>query len=830
MALRLHHEDRLRAAVVAARRGEILVATDEFLSGRLGETWRRNPDLAARLPAVVRAPFDRLIDTAKLETPVPVAESESGDDARPPLVDPLLADPHHRLDTFFEALFARERDARDKVRILYFGTSEIGHDRVTSQLRRHLQERFGDGGKGWVLIDRTWAILDHRDVIWTHEEPNWTSYSIRTGVLEHGHYGLGGVLVASTGPAWAEYGTTVPGRANAEGYYEFPSGTAWSRVEVHYQGHRRGGTLSVAVDDQEPTRIDTDRPRLTDEVYEIDLEDGPHRLRLEAEPRVHGYGVVLERGQGLVLDALMVIGAWGDSMLNYDAEHLAAQVDRRDPALAIFQLGAKESLRHPELSPQQTREFVAGYQRSVELVMAGREETACLIISPKDQAYEIGGRILTRPAVPRLVAGAEEVARSSGCAFYNLYEAMGGEGTARRWALQTPRLVSSDLGHLEAEGSIRIGDILSDLLLGEYEVFRQWRHGDAVRDLFVADGGGPMTEAEELALAIIAEDEIEMPKPCTHAGKSVIDCRDPLEWIRTNERGHPLWAEHIRGRGGGYVGVGGDQSYDFIAEAKSQWAWIVNDDFALTALHEILLAVVRLAETPEEFTRAFTGERAEATRDTIRSTLASSRFSAPEQSAIAGVFDDIRRELERYARRLRRERPIFPEWGWLHVPERYAFIRSLVVSGRIRTVRASLTGAAGLVAVANSAAALGAPVRVVYLSNEESTLGRLPPRLRTNLGALPFDADTLVLRTLPDAGWNRDRDFSRWHYVIHEGLHLQEKLADPSFRGPEQMMREATPVDECVSWIGAHGKATAANDGAGPEVAPVFGQPDLRHR
>jgi len=78
-----------------------------------------------------------------------------------------------------------------------------------------------------------------------------------------------------------------------------------------------------------------------------------------------------------------------------------------------------------------------------------------------------GGRTLAR--VPRVVEAQREVAREQGCAFYNLFEAMGGWGTMRRWYDAEPRLGQPDFRHLTPRGAERIGELLHEALNNGYD-------------------------------------------------------------------------------------------------------------------------------------------------------------------------------------------------------------------------------------------------------------------------------------------------------------------------------------------------------------------------
>jgi hypothetical protein len=377
------------------------------------------------------------------------------------------------MEHFFDKLHALETGrSRGPVRVLFYGTSEIGYDRVTSQIRRIFQRRFGDGGKGYMIIYPVWSILRHQDIDWKWSK-SWVGKSMRYGTLSDGRYGLGGVVVHNAGRAWATFRTPTTKEARKKKYFGFPAGTRFARFELHYQAYPGGGMLEIDIDNgARKETVNTSSPEVQDRVLRLDVGDGPHTVKLATDDKPSRiYGVAFDRGEGVVLDALMNIGGWAHNFLNYDLEHLNQQIEGRKPDLVIFQFGAKEAFIYPDYGAKEVATFVRDYAEGVTRVMSGQPEASCLIISNKDMGITKRRKIVTRSAVPRIVKGCKKVSRRTLCAFYNIYEDMGGEGTMRAWRSQRPPLVSSDLGHLLDAGAIKTGDIIAKTLLGEYEAY-----------------------------------------------------------------------------------------------------------------------------------------------------------------------------------------------------------------------------------------------------------------------------------------------------------------------------------------------------------------------
>jgi lysophospholipase L1-like esterase len=356
---------------------------------------------------------------------------------------------------FFEALEATARRAPGAItRIGHYGDSSIATDLITSTARRNFQQRFGDAGHGFHLIARGAMPYRHRNVF-HRASGEWGLRMITMGQDRGGLYGYGGVSYAPRSDARALFGTAEDGNI----------GRAVSRFEILYRSDPRGGRLRYRVDGGELQTLDTSGEP-ADRVARIDVPDGEHRLELRTGGGgpVKVYGVVMERpGPGVVYDSLGLVGARARRLLNYDADHIREQLTQRDLDLLILGFGGNEAddpIRSMENHYEP--EFAAVIRR----MRAARRDMACIIFAPLDQAgRDDHGHIRTMPTIPVIVEAQRAAAEREGCAFFNTYEAMGGEGAMAAWARSTPRLAMSDYRHATPEGYQVIGNLFYKALL-----------------------------------------------------------------------------------------------------------------------------------------------------------------------------------------------------------------------------------------------------------------------------------------------------------------------------------------------------------------------------
>jgi hypothetical protein len=84
--------------------------------------------------------------------------------------------------------------------------------------------------------------------------------------------------------------------------------------------------------------------------------------------------------------------------------------------------------------------------------------------------------IKTMPTIPEIVADQRQVAAETHCAFFDTYDAMGGDGTMSRWYAATPRLVTADFLHPTPQGATIVASLFVDQLSLGYNRWKM-QHG-----------------------------------------------------------------------------------------------------------------------------------------------------------------------------------------------------------------------------------------------------------------------------------------------------------------------------------------------------------------
>ncbi|MFY0527579.1 GDSL-type esterase/lipase family protein [Archangium gephyra] len=429
------------------------------------------PAPSAAAPAIHRAlppPSPRALKLHQLGKRLGVQE--------PRLEDPCVAPSgatcsRTALTPFFESLDAlSSREAASPTVISAFGNSLIAGDRIVDVIREELGATFGDGGRGVLAVDR---LADYGPRVRAgFARGGWEPRTIGEVKLAELPFGITGVYHRST-------------TAKASSRFALdrePHGTLW------WLDVPRAGQLSIHIDGKELARAEPQGSGQA-QALSFDIPEGARYLEVVAEGRgAVVLGVVLQHQRpGIVLDTLGVPSADANLFLRAREDIFRAQLAERSPRLLLFILGGNEAKRL-EWGRSNLAEVEEGLRSFVRRSRAAAPDSACLVVGPIDAVRGGNGphKLKQRPYLDEVISIERQIALAEGCAFFDIFSAMGGSGSLARFV--QAGLVHDDLVHPRSHGLDILGQLITDALL------RSWvESGDPRRQAALA----PTLQASE---------------------------------------------------------------------------------------------------------------------------------------------------------------------------------------------------------------------------------------------------------------------------------------------------------------------------------------------
>jgi lysophospholipase L1-like esterase len=395
-------------------------------------------------------------DIPNVEPLAPIPASTRPVTARKhPIIEPNLMDEHDNLRAFYLALWRTELGAPGAItRVLHYGDSPVTADSITADVRSLLQQHFGDAGHGFVLVAKPWAWYGHRGV--EMEGKGWRIAAATQVRAKDGFHGLGGV--------------SFEGDTGASSHFELAEDHA--QLEIHFLRQPGGGVLTVEAEGQRLGQVETDGPDKQPDYQTFPLNAGARQIDLSVERGpVRLFGVSFERNTpGVIYNSLGLNGGQVQVVVRYfDKPQWTEELQHQHPDLVVINYGTNESIYADYIE----RSYPGELRQVIERVKAAVPRASVLIMSPMDRGQrDASSRITTVPTLPRLVEIQSQMASEMGCAFFNTFQAMGGEGTMARWYDSQPRLVSADFTHPLPAGARKVGVLLDQALESGYRQFK----------------------------------------------------------------------------------------------------------------------------------------------------------------------------------------------------------------------------------------------------------------------------------------------------------------------------------------------------------------------
>ncbi len=392
---------------------------------------------------------------ADVTTPASTASQGSKDatittDSAEIIADTVAATPslHH----FFSMLdSARLRP----VRIAYFGDSFIEGDIMTSALRNLLQQTYGGKGVGWVDIQSSTAGF------------RTTVIELSRGWQEHN-------AVGSNSSAFD------PELQGISGRYYIPTPGAY--IDIRGQKRVYGEQLDTM---QRATLYFTPSPGMTltgsingtayqplyqcdddsiapDTIVALTLKGKIGRVRVNVDGEGRFYGMAFESWRGITLDSFPMRGSPGYH-IGAIPEHTLQQFAHLRPYdLIILHFGL--NMASPTVKTYQP--FKERFKKCIELYKRIFPNASFLLVSMNDRDVRgADGQFHTMDGVLDLVEIQRQMAEEEGIMFWNLQQAMGGEGSMAR--LQAEGKANHDYTHINFRGGEVLGKLLFDFLQTE---------------------------------------------------------------------------------------------------------------------------------------------------------------------------------------------------------------------------------------------------------------------------------------------------------------------------------------------------------------------------
>ena len=347
---------------------------------------------------------------------------------------------------FYEAL-NRLREHPRPVRIAYFGDSFIEADILTADLRQMLQTEYGGHGVGYLPVSS--SLTGYRTSV-KQQASGWTAHTSTDN--------------ADFNKEWQDLSNRYF-FARRGAYAEFEGVKRYARLDTCQQSSlfflsKDTVTISASVNGT-PASTRTWAPEHRLASMKVRGRIGTVRWEIERADSTLFYGVAQDDTVGIALDNHSLRGSSGLNLASVPMSMLRQFARLRPYDLIVLQYGV--NVASQEQSDYSG--YAQGMQRVVRHLKEAFPEAGILLVGVGDRDYvNDDGEVLTIPGIRNLVRYQQRVAANEGIAFWNMFEAMGGNESMKRLVEQTPSLAALDYTHLNFRGGKYLASLLFDAI------------------------------------------------------------------------------------------------------------------------------------------------------------------------------------------------------------------------------------------------------------------------------------------------------------------------------------------------------------------------------
>ena len=331
------------------------------------------------------------------------------------------------------------------VRVAYWGDSFIESDIMTTDLRALLQDKFGGNGVGWVDCGKTTNSARPTVRVATN---GFTSHSVMErktftsslqGISERYFTVAGSAQMTLSGTTWNKH----CGSWNTSSMY-FKTGTPITITATMNDGEHKSFSINAASQVQSVTVSG----QMTKVKWAVSGAGNSTQF----------YGTTLDPQKGVVVDNFAMRGSAGMSLAGIPEQTMKDMAAKRPYDLLVLQFGLNAT--GPRSTQKSLQNYVNQMTKVINMLKRCYPNATIMIVSMSDRDQRVGGQIKTMKGVEELVSYQQMMAADNKVVFFNLWEAMGGNGGISKMAQQG--MAGKDYTHINFKGGAYVAKKLFD--------------------------------------------------------------------------------------------------------------------------------------------------------------------------------------------------------------------------------------------------------------------------------------------------------------------------------------------------------------------------------
>jgi hypothetical protein len=361
--------------------------------------------------------------------------------------------------------------SKEGIHILHYGDSQLEGDRITDYLRSRFQNEFGGSGPGMLPMGEE----AYRLALLTSVSGNWQKHSLMGTKFKnqgtHAYGPLGCYFNFSPNPpdsgasndhpleAWI----TFRGKGTSGGKAD-----QYQRCRIFYQNYHQSTRVNFFNGDTK-LKSDTLMPGHSLKECDLSFTNTPQNLtiRFSGGGSPDFYGICLDSPSGISVDNIPIRGSSGLEFTRMNPALLTEMYKILNVKLLILQFGVN-------VVPGDLDDYTYyenGLYSQISQLKKLNPGLNIIVIGVSDASKKNGDSYESYACVEKILKAQKSAALKAGCAFWNLYAAMGGKNSMPSWVFAKEPLATTDFLHFNYSGARIVGKMFYSALINDYNEF-----------------------------------------------------------------------------------------------------------------------------------------------------------------------------------------------------------------------------------------------------------------------------------------------------------------------------------------------------------------------
>lgn len=369
-----------------------------------------------------------------------------------------------------QAFYRRIETADDSgkvIRILHMGDSQIEGDRISRYLRQSFQSHFKGSGPGLVPL---YDPLKQFPSVWIRNKGAWREHVVYNypRLIKGNQYGIMGKvsLIDSIGKSSVNVTRSSMAQPGASNYY---------KSRLFLKNIASPLTINAYWDSE---LISSDSLQMDENITEINwtFQKAPQNFSLSFESDISPLflGMSLDSLSGVALDNIAMRGQSSPRLDKTDTVLYKQMAAYMNIGMVILQYGTNMVPTVAENYAFYRQDFY----RQLQILKRTMPGVPVVVVGVGDVGKLTDGKAEAYTHIFKIKEAQKAASFKAGFAFFDLFEAMGGQGSMIKWANGDPKLAMSDYTHFNKPGGKKVADWLYKAIMSEYEHEDKMRNKD----------------------------------------------------------------------------------------------------------------------------------------------------------------------------------------------------------------------------------------------------------------------------------------------------------------------------------------------------------------